>query len=300
MRALQRYLDDAGYDTTRRRTVRSRHAPQRDGVRVGRGADRERRGLARRAAHRARPRKRRRRRGRRPPRRRRRRRTSAATASRWPRPPPRRGEVDHRSRERDRHEAVQVRRRPQSLERQRATTAPARSATCCTPPACSTRPLDSSGFMSWGERGRGTWITIRANPGHAYMIVAGLRFDTSARRQYGQPLERADALSAWLPRAPPRRTLGGNHGRYRTAPAPALRLRRPGRRPPPRGVPAGGRGDPVRRRSAAWPPAGSRSSPPPAWPPGCTCTAWWPRPKPQPTLKGSDPLSGRDSRGLTP
>jgi peptidoglycan hydrolase-like protein with peptidoglycan-binding domain len=46
-------------------------------------------------------------------------------------------------------------------------------------------PLDSTGFMSWGESGRGEWVTIRANPGHAYMIVAGLRFDTSARRQTG-------------------------------------------------------------------------------------------------------------------
>jgi cell wall-associated NlpC family hydrolase len=45
--------------------------------------------------------------------------------------------------------------------------------------------LDSSGFMSYGERGRGTWVTIRSNPGHAYMIVAGLRFDTSARRATG-------------------------------------------------------------------------------------------------------------------
>ncbi len=39
--------------------------------------------------------------------------------------------------------------------------------------------------MSWGERGRGSWITIRSNPGHAYMIVAGLRFDTSARKVSG-------------------------------------------------------------------------------------------------------------------
>jgi peptidoglycan hydrolase-like protein with peptidoglycan-binding domain len=45
--------------------------------------------------------------------------------------------------------------------------------------------LDSSGFMSYGEPGRGTWVTIRSNPGHAYMIVAGLRFDTSARRVTG-------------------------------------------------------------------------------------------------------------------
>jgi peptidoglycan hydrolase-like protein with peptidoglycan-binding domain len=47
------------------------------------------------------------------------------------------------------------------------------------------RPLDSGELMSWGIRGRGTWVTIRANPGHAYMIVAGLRFDTSARRRTG-------------------------------------------------------------------------------------------------------------------
>jgi cell wall-associated NlpC family hydrolase len=45
--------------------------------------------------------------------------------------------------------------------------------------------LDSTGFMDWGERGRGEWVTIRTNPSHAYMIVAGLRFDTSARKQTG-------------------------------------------------------------------------------------------------------------------
>ena len=44
------------------------------------------------------------------------------------------------------------------------------------------RPLDSGEFMSFGEKGRGAWITIRANSGHAYMVVAGLRFDTSARK----------------------------------------------------------------------------------------------------------------------
>jgi peptidoglycan hydrolase-like protein with peptidoglycan-binding domain len=47
------------------------------------------------------------------------------------------------------------------------------------------RALDSTEFMSWGESGRGTWVTIRTNPSHAYMIVAGLRFDTSARKQTG-------------------------------------------------------------------------------------------------------------------
>ena len=33
---------------------------------------------------------------------------------------------------------------------------------------------------SWGLPGKGRWITVYANAGHAYMVVAGLRFDTSA------------------------------------------------------------------------------------------------------------------------
>jgi cell wall-associated NlpC family hydrolase len=45
--------------------------------------------------------------------------------------------------------------------------------------------LDSSGFMSWGESGPGTWVSVYGNPSHAYMVVAGLRFDTSARRRTG-------------------------------------------------------------------------------------------------------------------
>jgi peptidoglycan hydrolase CwlO-like protein len=40
-------------------------------------------------------------------------------------------------------------------------------------------PLDSTGFMTWGEPGPGNWITVYANPGHAYAVIAGLRFDTS-------------------------------------------------------------------------------------------------------------------------
>jgi hypothetical protein len=40
-------------------------------------------------------------------------------------------------------------------------------------------PLDSTGFMKWGESGRSDWVTIYANKGHVFMVVAGLRFDTS-------------------------------------------------------------------------------------------------------------------------
>jgi hypothetical protein len=41
------------------------------------------------------------------------------------------------------------------------------------------RPMDSSGLERWGHRDRGRWITVYANSGHAFMKVAGLRFDTS-------------------------------------------------------------------------------------------------------------------------
>ena len=51
-------------------------------------------------------------------------------------------------------------------------------------------PLDSGSFMSWGQRGKGKWITVYANGGHAYVVIAGLRLDTGSRDpngdRYGQ------------------------------------------------------------------------------------------------------------------
>jgi peptidoglycan hydrolase-like protein with peptidoglycan-binding domain len=47
------------------------------------------------------------------------------------------------------------------------------------------RARDSTGFMRFGRAGKGRWVTIYANRGHAYMEVAGLRFDTSGRAQRG-------------------------------------------------------------------------------------------------------------------
>jgi len=44
---------------------------------------------------------------------------------------------------------------------------------------------DSSGLETFGQSGPGQWVTIYANAGHAYMVVAGLRFDTSGRSQSG-------------------------------------------------------------------------------------------------------------------
>jgi hypothetical protein len=40
-------------------------------------------------------------------------------------------------------------------------------------------PLPSGPMEAWGEEGEGRWITVYANAGHAYMVVAGIRFDTA-------------------------------------------------------------------------------------------------------------------------
>ena len=44
-----------------------------------------------------------------------------------------------------------------------------------------TAPLASGGFEEWGEPGPGKWITIYTNPGHMFMTVGGVRYDTSGR-----------------------------------------------------------------------------------------------------------------------
>ena len=46
-------------------------------------------------------------------------------------------------------------------------------------------PMASGGFMDYGRPGRGRHITIYANSGHAFMVVNGRRFDTSALRVTG-------------------------------------------------------------------------------------------------------------------
>lgn len=40
-------------------------------------------------------------------------------------------------------------------------------------------PLDSTGLEFWGSPGVGNWITVFANSGHTYAVIAGLRWDTS-------------------------------------------------------------------------------------------------------------------------
>ena len=47
------------------------------------------------------------------------------------------------------------------------------------------RPLTSGLLAGYGRAGEGRWITIYANGGHVFMVVAGLRFDTSGQGRAG-------------------------------------------------------------------------------------------------------------------
>jgi cell wall-associated NlpC family hydrolase len=57
-------------------------------------------------------------------------------------------------------------------------------------------PLTSGLLAQWGAPGPGRWITIYANAGHVFMVVAGMRFDTGGLRNNGtrwQPTARSTA-----------------------------------------------------------------------------------------------------------
>ncbi len=59
-------------------------------------------------------------------------------------------------------------------------------------------PMASGGFMNWGAEGPGKWITIYANEGHMFMVVAGLRFDTSGQGRAGTRWQEEASSSAGL------------------------------------------------------------------------------------------------------
>jgi hypothetical protein len=45
-------------------------------------------------------------------------------------------------------------------------------------------PLVSGQLAFWGSSGPGSWITVYANRTHTYMVIAGLRYDTSPRGEW--------------------------------------------------------------------------------------------------------------------
>ncbi|HEX4464643.1 MAG TPA: hypothetical protein VH042_08400 [Solirubrobacterales bacterium] len=64
-------------------------------------------------------------------------------------------------------------------------------------------PLDSTGLETWGEPGPGKWITVYANAEHAWMIIAGLAFDTvggPGPRWHSSPV---DSPEGFVARHPP-------------------------------------------------------------------------------------------------
>jgi hypothetical protein len=69
-----------------------------------------------------------------------------------------------------------------------------------------TVPRDSSSFLRFGASGKGAWITVYTNPGHAFAVIAGLRLDTSAA---GDP----SGLSGprWRPNLRPTRGYKARH-----------------------------------------------------------------------------------------
>ena len=63
-------------------------------------------------------------------------------------------------------------------------------------------PLDSTGLTTWGEPGAGQWITVYGNAGHAWMIIAGLAFDTSGGagpRWHPEPVSSTEGFIARHP-----------------------------------------------------------------------------------------------------
>ena len=64
-------------------------------------------------------------------------------------------------------------------------------------------PLDSTGLETWGDPGPGQWITVYANAEHAWMIIAGLAFDTvggPGPRWHPSPV---DSPEGFIARHPP-------------------------------------------------------------------------------------------------
>ena len=68
-----------------------------------------------------------------------------------------------------------------------------------------TSPLPSGPMERWGSAGAGRWITVYANAGHAYAVIAGLRWDTSGNTRGTGPRWHADMANSagFVARHPP-------------------------------------------------------------------------------------------------
>jgi hypothetical protein len=56
--------------------------------------------------------------------------------------------------------------------------------------------MASTGFLTWGRSGPGQWMTVYSNKEHMFVVIAGLRFDTSGQKGTAtntrwQPMDRS-------------------------------------------------------------------------------------------------------------
>jgi hypothetical protein len=56
-------------------------------------------------------------------------------------------------------------------------------------------PEPSGPLENWGEEGEGRWITVYANAGHAYAVIAGVRWDTAGDSSGTGPRWHTELLS---------------------------------------------------------------------------------------------------------
>ena len=55
--------------------------------------------------------------------------------------------------------------------------------------------MPSRGFLNYGKRGQGKWITVYARNGHVFLVIAGLRFDTQGQDREDGPRWRYESRS---------------------------------------------------------------------------------------------------------
>ncbi len=65
--------------------------------------------------------------------------------------------------------------------------------------------MPSRGFLRYGRRGHGQWITVCARNGHVFLVIAGLRFDTYGRYRQDGPRWRpySRSMRGYVLRHPP-------------------------------------------------------------------------------------------------
>ena len=97
------------------------------------------------------------------------------------RPAPRQGR--DRGRQQDPHQALHLRRRPRQLVGPRLRLLGLGQLRAARRRTSSTARSPRARWPSWGSRGEGRWITVYANAGHAYAVIAGYPLGHLRRRR---------------------------------------------------------------------------------------------------------------------